>query len=42
MVICGSYMLELNVRKDMKKKFNNYDKRKFPTDLLAYLSTLNV
>ena len=35
-------MLELNVRKDMKKKFNNYDKRKFPTDLLAYLSTLNV
>ena len=38
LVICGSYMFEFSVSKDMKK--NNDDKRRIPTYLLAYLLTL--
>ena len=41
MVICGSYMFEFSVSKDMKNK-NNNDKRRIPTHLLAYLLTLIV
>ena len=41
MVICGSYMFEFGVSKDMKKKFNN-GKRRNPVYLLAYLLTLIV
>ena len=41
MVICGSYMLDYSVSKDMKRKIND-DKRRIPTYLLAYLITLIV
>ena len=37
MVICGNYMFQFSVSKDMKK---NNDKRRFPTYLLANLLTL--
>jgi hypothetical protein len=38
MVICGSYMFEFSVSKDMKRK--NNDKRIISAYLLAYLLTL--
>ena len=38
MAICGSYMFEFSVSKDMKKKKNN-DKMTIPTYLLACLLT---
>ena len=41
MIICGSYVFELSVGKDMKEK-NNNDKRRIPTYLLAYLLALIV
>ena len=41
MVICGSYMFEFSVSKDMKK-YNNKDKTRIPANLLAYLLTLIV
>ena len=40
MVICGNYMFEFSVSKDMGK-INN-DKRRIPTYLLGYLLTLIV
>ena len=36
MVICGSYMFEISVNKDIEKIKNNNDKRR----ILAYLLTL--
>ena len=39
--ICGSYMFEFSVSKDMKRK-NNNNKRRIPTYLLANLLTLIV
>ena len=42
MVICESYMFEVRCSKDMKKKKNNNDKRRFPSHLRAYLLTLIV
>jgi hypothetical protein len=35
MTVCGSYMFELSVGKDMKEKKNN-DKQRIPTYLLVY------
>jgi hypothetical protein len=49
MVICGSYMFEFSVSKDIEKKEkkknnnnnnNNNNKRKIPIFLLAYFLTL--
>ena len=40
--MCGSYMFEYNVRKDMKKIKNNNDKRRIVAYLLAYIVTLIV
>ena len=41
MVICGSYMFEFSVSKDMIRK-NNNDKWRIPTHFLAHLLTLIV
>ena len=41
MVICGSYVFEFSVSKDMGKTINN-DKRRIPAFLLAFLRTLVV
>ena len=38
MVICGTYMFEFSVSKDIKQK-NNIDKKIFPTYILAYILT---
>jgi hypothetical protein len=39
MVICGSYMFECSLRKDMKNN-KKKDKMRIPTYLLAYIQTL--
>ena len=41
MVICGNYMFEFSVRKDMKTKTKN-GKKRILAHLLAYLLTLIV
>jgi hypothetical protein len=42
MIICGSYMFEFSVNKDMGKNKNKNRKRRILTYLLAYLLTLIV
>ena len=40
MIICGSYMFEFSVSKDMEKKMN-CDKRRIPTYLFSISSNTN-
>ena len=42
MVICGSYMFESCVSKDMRKRITMINGSRIPTHLLAYLLTLIV
>ena len=42
MVICGRYMFEFSVSKDMKLFFLKNDKNGIPANLVAYLLTLIV